>query len=196
MRAAKNPNVTPWTPQEVRRIVSYAKANSRELVSNMLTNIVIGFVRFRKPRWFFKLMAKEVGRPSTLCKSKFQNDEKKIYVEHLKVPEAHYILFRRTRKAKPARAKFDVQKLSSAVLDYPEEIDRVSEPYTQVQANPRETSRPEKNVKKSDPAKADREPTARRLERIRYLLYLGIRRKKVKLLGKYTRGCPADTGNF
>ena len=101
--------VTPWTPQEVGKIIAYARKNLQELVSNMIANIVTGFVRFRKPRWFFKTMAAIVGRPSTLCKSKFQNNEHEIYVKHLEVPEDYYLLFCRIRKNKSSQVTFDFQ---------------------------------------------------------------------------------------
>lgn len=110
MNKKKRKQQKGWTAEEVRKICEYAKANSEELTSNLLINIVTGYMRFRKHRRFFINMGSHLGRPPKNCKSKFQKLEKTIYIECLKVPERHYELFCYARKRQPDQVNYNFTK--------------------------------------------------------------------------------------
>jgi hypothetical protein len=102
--------LTPWTNEEVSKLRSYVSENSQELVSNLLVNIVTGYLRFRKNRRFFINMGKFLDRSSKICKSKFQKLERKIYIEFLNLPTDYYELFCHIRKQKPKNVNYDFIK--------------------------------------------------------------------------------------
>lgn len=114
-----------WTSDELSKMGSFVESESRELFSNMYSNIAVGFMCFRKKRSFFKDMGQILGRPSQLCKSKFQKLEENFYLNLLKVPSSVYELFVELRKysSKSVMPSFlknsELEVLMNAYLNLP-----------------------------------------------------------------------------
>ena len=94
-----------WSQREKEIFSEIVLNNKKMLIENFYSIILKGAHTVRKRNGFFKQMKKQLKRDSTLCKSKFQKDEKKIYVNLLKVPENHYELFSFLRRKKKTNKK-------------------------------------------------------------------------------------------
>ena len=62
-------------------------------MSSFYRNILFARLNHRKRDHFFKEMSKRIKRSSSQCKSKFQKQEIKIFINHFKIPESHYEYF-------------------------------------------------------------------------------------------------------
>lgn len=114
-----NAPIRRWTPEDLAILRKYIKTNSTALHSHFLVNVVAGYMRFRKPKQFFKRLGKLLCRPSKLCKSKFQKAEKIIYTDYLRFPQTHYDLLRhlRTRSAGEVDYSFIVAQPRAQTLE-------------------------------------------------------------------------------
>lgn len=97
-----------WSKKEVEFIKEYSKQNSEILISNMLINIVAGYMRFRKPKRFFVNLGTALKFSSSRCKSKFQKIEKLIYLESIGIPAEMYELFCWIRGFKAEDVFYDI----------------------------------------------------------------------------------------
>lgn len=102
-----------WSDTEIKQIQEYSKNNSDELLSNFYSNIVVGYMRFRKPKKFFVNLGILLQRTSSLCKSKFQKLEKEIYLEALQIQREEYELFCWVRSTKKTRVKYDFKEIET-----------------------------------------------------------------------------------
>ena len=107
MQTSKQPKLRIWTKDELCKFKEYIISNSKQLISNLIINIVVGYMRFRKSRTFFINMGLLLNRKSKLCKSKFQKIERQIYTDFLKLPKEYYDIFCQLRKQKARKVCYD-----------------------------------------------------------------------------------------
>ena len=105
-----------WNDKDIMSVKNYTLSNREVLLSNMYINIIVGFVKFRKPRTFFKDLGLLLDRPSYLCKSKFQKIERELVVNLLKVPQELYNLYLYIRKSKIKNPSYDFKNIKSNLV--------------------------------------------------------------------------------
>lgn len=94
-----------WKSEDVRKIKAFVQSQAKVLVPVFYHNILLGEIKIRKPKGFFKQMGEFLGRSGRQCKSKFQKLEERIYVEFLKVPEEDFSVFCWIRKGQSKAGK-------------------------------------------------------------------------------------------
>ena len=103
----KNNLKTRWSVEDLNKMKEYIMENSQELISNLLVNIVVGYMRFRKHRRFFINMGNKLKRDSKICKAKFQKIERMMYIDVLNVSVRYYELFCFIRRQKAESVNYD-----------------------------------------------------------------------------------------
>ena len=106
-----------WSKEELNKIKNYSLLNQEDLVYNLYTNIVIGYMRFRKPRRFFVNLGQILKRSSSICKSKFQKLEKEIYTGTLRIPNHHYEVFCWIRNLTKERVNYKFNEIKEKIKD-------------------------------------------------------------------------------
>lgn len=170
-----------WTLQEVNKIRHYALANSQDLISNLLANIVAGYMRFRKHRRFFVDMGSYLGRSPKNCKSKFQTLEKRIYVDTLKVPRSHYMLFCHIRKKQPHQVNYDFTEVAKQVRS---KLNANRAAHKNVDSS-KSKVKIQSVLKQKQADSDDSDSCPSKMEELRYTLILQIQSGQMRISNKY-----------
>ena len=106
-----------WTNEEIIKIENYTRMKSSLIISNVYINIILGYVKFRKPKDFFISLADIIGRSSKLCKSKFQKIEDDLFKNVLMFDTDTYKLFYHLKNKKPKRVYYDFKYIKKILND-------------------------------------------------------------------------------